>query len=185
MASAGTITVAVAVSLLPLILGTLLSFVTRRDGSASGQRGETWTDGLRQPGFMPPNVVFSVVWPVLYLLLGVSAAVAGFGVPPEKALLVYLALAVNMIFNLSFILVQFGLRDLRLAEAATWGTFLTSAVLVLVYAAPPTNSGNLTATALGLVAPYVLWLAFATVLSSAVRRLNPDSVVDKTSRQRM
>jgi len=171
MASAGAITLAVAVSVLPLILGTLVSFVLRR---REGGEGDSWTARLRRPGFMPPDVVFSVVWPILYLLLGVSAALAGYHVPPEKALLVYLALAVNMIFNLSFVLVQFGLHDLRLAEAATWGTYLTSACLVLVYAAPPNNDARLTATALGLVAPYVLWLAFATVLSSAVRRLNSD-----------
>lgn len=162
------VAVAAVVSVLPLVLGYLVSFAARGGGGG----GDEWTDGLRQPAFMPPGVVFSVVWPVLYLLLGVSTAVAAFGAPPEKALLVYLALAVNMIFNLSFIVAQFGLRDLRLAEAATWGTFLTSAFLVLLYAHVDGGSTT-TLAALGLVTPYVLWLAFASVLSSTVRRMNP------------
>lgn len=131
-------------------------------------------DSLRRPSFQPPSLVFSVVWPILYVLLGASVFVAARGAAEVEALLVYVALAVNMIFNISFPVAQFGTRDLRLAETATWGTFLTAGFLAMVvaYVSDRRLAGGAVPVALILIAPYVLWLAFASVLSTSVRRLN-------------
>ena len=38
--------------------------------------GNGWFDGLNKPFFMPPGWAFGVVWPILYLLMGIALAMA-------------------------------------------------------------------------------------------------------------
>lgn len=166
------IPVGVLVAISPIILGSLVGYTLNKD--RGDNKDQQW---YSRPRFTPPPVVFSVVWPILYLLLGASAFVAAFRRPTDDALLVYLALAVNMAFNLSFPVAQMGMKNLDLARTSAWGTFVTSAVLVLVYvyvsdfggAAAPLWKNVLP---LVLVAPYVLWCAFATVLMTSIHSMN-------------
>src|SRR5690349_13326247 len=48
-------------------------------GSASGWLsnsgyGNDWFAGLVKPSFMPPGYAFGIVWPILYVLLGLALA---------------------------------------------------------------------------------------------------------------
>ena len=56
-------------------------------GSASGWLsnsgyGNGWFAGLTKPSFMPPGWAFGVVWPVLYVLLGLALAMV-LALPPS------------------------------------------------------------------------------------------------------
>ena len=77
-------------------------------GSASGWLsnsgfGNSWFDGLIKPFFMPPGWAFGVVWPILYLLLGLALALVLAEPPSTKRrnalILFFLQLAVNFAWS--------------------------------------------------------------------------------------
>ncbi len=76
----------------------------------------SWYATLIQPAFAPPAWVFGPVWSVLYLVIAVS-----FGHVVYRALKRRLPLAVlvpfglNVVFNLAFTPIQFGLKNNVLA----------------------------------------------------------------------
>jgi len=49
---------------IPLVVGSISGMLTSKtDG---------WYDNLIKPSFNPPGYLFGIVWPVLYILMGIS-----------------------------------------------------------------------------------------------------------------
>jgi len=62
-----------ALVLVPAVI--LLGFVS---GQAGGSGPDNpWFAGLAKPGIYPPPAAFGIVWSVLYLLMGLAAALVG------------------------------------------------------------------------------------------------------------
>ncbi|MBC7187346.1 MAG: tryptophan-rich sensory protein [Calditrichaeota bacterium] len=145
--------VAIGVCLLAGVLGSVFT--------SSGVR--TWYPTLNKPPFTPPGWLFGPVWTVLYILMGVAAALVW-----HKSLGVNTALAVfvvQLVLNVLWSLFFFGLRLPAVALVdivLLWGAIL--ATLVLFWRMQP-------AAGLLLV-PYLLWVSFATVLNAAIVWLN-------------
>ena len=122
-------------------------------------RAQAWYEWLEKPFFAPPpDWVFSPVWAVLCLLMGVSACLVwrkiGFGVP--------LALfGVQLVLNAAWPGLFFGLQSPLLA-------FLV--ILLLWLAVVPTTVLFFYAsrTAGWLIVPYLAWVTFAAVLSGVI-----------------
>jgi len=140
-------------------------------GSASGWLsnsgyGNAWFDALRKPGFMPPGWAFGTVWPILYVLMGVSLAMIlaePSGRPRSTALtLFFVQLALNYAWSPIF----FAGHDIKLASV------VISAMLVLALAAASLFR-RIRPAAGWLLLPYLLWLCFAWTLNSSIDRLNP------------
>src|SRR3712207_2705037 len=77
-------------------------------GSASGWLsgsgyGNSWFAALDKPMFMPPGWLFGVVWPILYVLLGISLAMILAERPSQRrrnALILFFAqLALNFAWS--------------------------------------------------------------------------------------
>lgn len=51
---------------IPLVIGGVSAFIT--------MKGMPYYDMQRKPFFTPPNAVFPIVWTILYILMGISAA---------------------------------------------------------------------------------------------------------------
>jgi translocator protein len=140
-------------------------------GSASGWLsgsgyGNTWFDGLVKPFFMPPGWVFGVVWPVLYVLLGISLAIV-LAEPPSPRRKVALTLFfVQLIFNFAWSPIFFAAHDIRLAKVVI---FLMAALA----AAAAGQFMRLRRAAGLLLIPYLGWLVFAATLNSTIEQLNP------------
>jgi len=126
----------------------------------------SWYSRLRKPSWSPPGWLFGPVWAVLYIIITVS-----FGSVFYKAFigqwpwLVTLPFVLNLIFNFTFTLLQFGLQNNLLAAidiVLILGTLIWALVLVwshahwIVYA-------NI---------PYLLWVTFATILQFTITYLN-------------
>lgn len=154
----------VTLSVLPFILGLLIGWISR----SRDDNNNEWHTTLRKPEYMPPPITFSVVWPILYALLGASAFLAAKGKNTSVFLMVHGVLYVNLAFNLSYPLIMFQERLLMLATTVTWMTLLTALLLVATY------SHLRQWTSSWLLAPYVLWLTFAAVLSSDVYLMNKE-----------
>lgn len=123
----------------------------------------TWYAQLHKPGWTPPDSVFAPVWTVLYVLIGVSGWMAWRRVGWfSLALALWLAqLALNAAWSWLF----FGLHEPGLALVEIVALLLTIASLILVVK-------RISFIAAALLAPYFVWVAFATALNFALWRMN-------------
>jgi benzodiazapine receptor len=128
-----------------------------------------WYSQLIKPGWAPPSWLFGPVWTVLYVII-----VATFGTVFYKAFagklswLVALPFALNLIFNLAFTPIQFGLKNNLLAMLdilLVVGTLIWA--LVAVWYASPDLRWVVYANV-----PYLLWGIFATALQITITYLN-------------
>jgi tryptophan-rich sensory protein len=122
---------------------------------------------LRQPPLAPPAILFPIVWTILYILMGISAAMILTDVRVEKsersaAMMPYAAsLFVNFFWSILF----FNLR--AFLPAFIWLLLLEFLVLMTIFSYRKVNTG-----AAYLQIPYTLWVAFAGYLNFAIWLLN-------------
>ena len=125
----------------------------------------TWYPTLVKPSFNPPNWVFGPVWTTLYVLMAIAAWRVWRTTDRDTArgplALFVLQLAVNLGWSVAF----FGLREIGLAVAV----IIALDLLVLATALAFRRIDRLAAL---LLLPYLAWIAFATVLTIALWRLN-------------
>ena len=135
-------------------------------GLATASSVTTWYATLNKPGFTPPNAVFGPVWTLLYVLMAISAwrvwRTPGSAKARQAALGFWAAqLLLNFVWSFLF----FGLRAPGLALAEVL-------VLLLALAATLVLSWRVDRIAGLLLAPYLAWVAFASLLTFEVWRLN-------------
>lgn len=144
-----------------LLLGTL-------SGALSGSGGDNpWYAALRKPGFTPPDWAFGLVWPTLFVLLGLSLAMilhARGARNRERALFLFLLQLAAM---LAWSPVFFFWRDLSTA-------LMILAALVVMNAALVPLAWSVRRVAALLLLPYLGWLIFAAALNFELVALNPD-----------
>jgi TlyA family rRNA methyltransferase/putative hemolysin len=143
-----------------VLLGSLSGWL-----SNSGY-GNPWFDALDKPFFMPPGWVFGVVWPVLYALLGIAAAVI-LAEPPSPArkkalILFFVQLALN-----------FAWSPLFFAAQAVTIALVTIFAMTAIAAMAAGQFWRIRRVAGALMLPYLAWLCFAAALNAAIGRLNP------------
>ena len=132
---------AITLVLLTLIVGSLASTNTGTD---------TWYLGLVKSNLNPPGYVFGIVWPILYLLMGITIW-RTYSVIKN---LFYVQLFLNAIWSwlfFSFHLPLIALLDIWLL------IFINLKILLLV-----SKEDKLAAF---LFAPYIMWLFFASYLN--------------------
>jgi translocator protein len=119
-----------------------------------------------KPWWAPPAWLFGPVWSVLYALIAVSFGYVFYrylmGTIPA---VVALPFALNLIFNLAFTPIQFGLGSLWLSSVDIVLVLATLAwAMYVIYPyAPWVTYINV---------PYLLWVSFATVLQLTIFALN-------------
>jgi benzodiazapine receptor len=132
---------------------------------ATASSVSNWYAGLTKPAFNPPNGVFGPVWTTLYVLMAV-AAWRVWRAGPESGRRPALALyAVQLLLNLAWSLIFFGLRQPGLALGEV--VLLLAAVLAttLVFWRVDRPAGL-------IMVPYAAWVSFASLLNYEIWRLN-------------
>ncbi|OUT81420.1 MAG: TspO protein [Rhizobiales bacterium TMED28] len=132
---------AITLVLLTLIVGSLASSNTGTD---------TWYQGLIKSDLNPPGYVFGIVWPILYLFMGITA---WRNIDTIK-IDFYIQLFLNAIWSwlfFSFQLPLIALFDIWLL------IFINIKILFIV-----SKQDKIGAI---LYAPYILWLFFASYLN--------------------
>lgn len=128
-----------------------------------------WYSQLLKPTWSPPSWVFGPVWSVLYLIIAVSYGTVFYRAFTGKvSWLVALPFALNLVFNLAFTPIQFGLKNNLLA---TVDILLVVATLVWALVAVWQASPDLRWVVYANI-PYLLWGLFATVLQISITYLN-------------
>lgn len=141
---------------IPLATGGLSAFFT--------MNGMEYFKTQEKPWFQPPDAAFPVVWTILYVLMGISAARVWKSNDPKKkkALKIYaVQLAVNFFWSIIF----FGLHQYFLA-------FLWLLLLISLVAKMILEFAQIDKKAAKLQIPYLLWCCFAAVLNFGVWWLN-------------
>ena len=125
-----------------------------------------WYSQLIKPSWAPPSYLFGPVWTVLYILITISFGrvfllVARKSIP----LMVALPFALNIVFNLAFTPLQFGLKSNILAAIdilLVLGTLIWAMIAIYPHIRWITY----------IQIPYLLWVSFATVLQLTITFLN-------------
>ncbi len=125
----------------------------------------TWYQSLNKPFFSPPNWIFGPVWTILYIMMGVSLYLVTSEKKKmirQKAIQIF---AVQLILNISWSIIFFGLRNPVLAFVNI--LFLWIAIFLTIKSFNKINklAGN-------LLIPYLLWVSFATILNLSIVILN-------------
>lgn len=128
-----------------------------------------WYSQLIKPTWAPPSWLFGPVWTVLYVIIAVTYGTVFYKAFTGKlSWMVALPFALNLIFNLAFTPIQFGLKNNLLAALdilLVVGTLIWA--LVAVWRASPDLRWVVYANI-----PYLLWGTFATVLQMSITFLN-------------
>ena len=125
-----------------------------------------WYAQLAKPFFAPPSWVFGPVWTLLYIVIAIS-----FGFVLVQYLRRRLPLAAllpfffNLLFNVAYTPLQFGLKNNALASV---DILLVLGTLVWALLAIRRQFAWVAWVNL----PYLVWVAFATVLQLSITWLN-------------
>ena len=148
-----------------LVVWMLICQIPALVGMGSVRANMDWYHALNLPVFVPPDWLFSAVWAVLYVLLGVVGyLITKEGIRPDTKPLLYLFVA-QLFLNACCTPVFFGQQQVFL------GLLLVSAMIILAVWLmkklwQPMRS------ACWLMLPYTLWLGFAWCLNYAILVLN-------------
>lgn len=121
---------------------------------------------LLKPSWSPPAWLFGPVWTVLYAIIVVSFGYVGMQFWQKKlGFLVVLPFILNLIFNLLFTPLQFGLKNNLLASLDILLVLITI-VWFMVAIWPHAR------WVVWVNIPYLLWVSFASVLQLTITYLN-------------
>lgn len=144
--------------LLALAVGGLSAFFTRNSMNIYND--------ILTPTLSPPSWLFPVVWTILFILMGISAARIMLARAPRKqkdsALCTYyLSLAVNFFWSIIF----FNFRAFFFAFL--WLLLLLALIIITIL-----KYYKIDKTSAYLQIPYALWVTFAGYLTIAIWYLN-------------
>jgi translocator protein len=126
----------------------------------------SWYSQLIKPSWSPPSWLFGPVWTFLYVLIVVSfGKVFLMAWQKQVPFIIALPFILNLVLNFSFTSIQFGLKNNYLAALdilLVLGTLIWAMIAIYPYARWVAY----------IQTPYLLWVAFATVLQLTITYLN-------------
>ena len=143
-----------------LAVGYLSSLVTQSSI-------DTWYPTIEKPFFNPPNWVFAPVWTLLFIMMGVAGGLIWNRLESnekevKKALFFFTAqLLLNALWSYLF----FGLCNIFLALIEIILLWLIIYETYILFKKIDKKAG-------WLLIPYLVWVAFATLLTGAIYYLN-------------
>ena len=142
-----------------LAVGGLAAFLTRNDMGVYKE--------IVLPPLAPPSILFPIVWSILYVLMGIGAAMIFRARGDQEnqvrdALSVY---GINLMLNFMWSIIFFNFRAFLFAFI--WLLFLFAIILRMIF-----SFKNIKPIAGYLQIPYAVWVAFAGYLNFAIWWLN-------------
>jgi translocator protein len=125
-----------------------------------------WYSQLIKPSWAPPSWVFGPIWTVLYALIAISfGKVVMMAFQKQIPFMVLLPFILNIIFNLIFTPIQFGLKN-NLLSAVDISLVLITLVWAMFVIYPYMRWITY------MQIPYLVWVCIATVLQFSITYLN-------------
>ncbi len=123
---------------------------------------DSWYQNLNKPSFNPPNWIFSPVWTILYIMMGISLYLAiRKNQNPYLKIIFLIQLSLNILWSFLF----FTAKNPLLAFIDI--IFLWIAILINIFIFYKSSK-----TASYLLIPYLLWVSFASFLNLAIVLMN-------------
>lgn len=148
---------AIIISFLPGLVGMIFS-----PGSGVS---DIWYSALNKSVLTPDGWVFAVVWPVLYLLLGIALYLIFIDKTRYSKAKSYWLFAANMFLNALWSYVFFGLNMIGVA-------LIVIIALIGVTIWMMRTFKKINKASYWLIWPYLIWLVFALYLNGVVSLLN-------------
>jgi translocator protein len=160
------IQLSVCMALTHILLGSL--------GTPFVARGiKTWYTKIDKPSWTPPNRIFAPTWTLLYTLMGIafSRILQQLHMPLTSSMkhpltLIWMG---HLLLNIVWAPIFFGLQRLRTGLYINYGLVLSLCGLVIP------GYKHIDVVAAYMVAPYALWLLYATCLNRSICQRNPGS----------
>jgi translocator protein len=134
-------------------------------GALGSDTESAWYQQLDLPSWQPPGELFGPVWTVLYVLIAISATLATRDLHGERLRLVVGLFAVNLLLNVAWTWVFF--KGHAPVAAGIEILFLLATIVALIRLTLPHAR-----SAAVLLAPYLVWVAFATALTWTIAARN-------------
>lgn len=122
-------------------------------------------DSVQKPALTPPDIVFPIVWTILYALMGISVARIWLSPPTKERNHGLIIFAVQLFFNFFWSLIFFNLQ--AYGFAFLWILILWALIIGMIYIFNKTDR-----LAALLQIPYLIWVTFAAYLNLMVWLLN-------------
>ena len=121
---------------------------------------------IKLPFFAPPSYFYGIIWPIIYILIAISvynivSSLRWKEIPNNYKII----LLINYIFNQSYTIIFFGLKNNFLAFISCLGTLITS-----IFLKEETSLMNNKISK--ILIPYILLSIFATILSLSIYLYN-------------
>ena len=120
---------------------------------------------VEKPALTPPDIVFPIVWTILYALMGISAARIWLSPPTKERNHGLIVWGAQLFFNFFWSLIFFNLE--AYGFAFIWILILWALIIAMIYIFNKTDR-----LAAILQIPYLLWVTFAAYLNFMVWMLN-------------
>lgn len=151
---------------LKFALSIVLCLLAGVGGAVFTQDSLGWYFTLHKPLFRPPNWLFSPVWIVLYITMGISFyLIWKKGFSHRDAKYAFVIFIVQLIFNASWSVIFFGGRSI-------FGGLLVIFVLWLLIFLTIFAFYRINTAAAYILIPYFIWVSYASILNFSIWRLN-------------
>ena len=150
-----------------LICSVSLCLMTGFVGSFSTMNSvKTWYADLSRPSFTPPDWTFGVVWPILYVMMGISVfMIWNRGLDKRKVKIALGLFVLQLVLNGLWTPIFFGLHMIALALIEIVLLWIAILLTILVF-------WRISKAATFFLFPYILWVSFAAILNTALWYLN-------------
>ena len=140
--------------LLKVSLPILTFFAAWLGGLSTYYTDWSWYESLSKPSFNPPNYLFGIVWPILFLLMSIVSFL--------NAKTIYKLYFLQLIVNGLWSWIFFAFQSIGLA-------FLDIVVLIFLNILIMKQLREKQAwLSLMLYTPYILWITFASILNLSI-----------------
>lgn len=146
-----------------IVLLGFLSGVVAQSGP-----GNPWFDALRKPGIYPPPALFGIVWTVLYVLMGLALTTVIIARGARSRGFAIAVFVIQLVLNLVWSPLFFAAH--QISASLLLLVVLDAAVIVTIVA-----FYRVRPRAAFLLAPYLAWILFATLLTWQILDLNPEA----------
>ena len=134
-------------------------------GLRTAPKGDIWYESLVKSDFTPPDWVFGVVWPSLYLLLSIAIWIISSNRSQPGAKTAMLVFGIHMLLNWSWNFMFFELHMIFESFCLLF-IILSFAALLMFWFYKISKPAGI------LLLPYLVWVSFATYLSGYIWIMN-------------
>lgn len=143
---------------IPQIIGLLGGWFTHKEVVV-------WYDNLHKPNITPPGWVFSVVWPLLYLLIGIASWLVWKKRKEHAIAFPLFIYFFQLLLNLFWSVIFFKLHFIDLALLEMYLLIIFTVFNLMVF-------WKVSKLATVLLVPYLVWIGFAFSLNFQIFLMN-------------